>query len=126
MTAEIAPMDHAIHFICKREGIGRKNLGRVSGRAHVWRSGFWDLPLKEAQALVGGWVYLHETKSDPADFGGLVVNALPYKHEGVVHQDRVMLIFEARTAARGVAWRGMDHSRAWTSGLVEADLPHES
>jgi hypothetical protein len=82
-------------------------------------SGYWDINDAQAEALVGGWLYLHETKARPSYFGGKIID---FRHElrpDVVRNDRIGLIFYPRAEAKkSVSWRGQQHGRAWTGRLA--------
>jgi len=117
----------AIHFICRRQGHTLRNLTQVKDRQNVWISGCWTISEREAQQLVGGWIYLHpEGKTEPSQFGGVILSFEPCeRREGAAREQGLAFTFEARKEGRDQAWRGADHAMAWTSGLVEDALPHE-
>lgn len=79
-------------------------------------------------ALIGGWIYLHpDGKTDPSQFGGVILSFTPCeRREGAAREQGLAFTFEARKEGRNQAWRGANHDMAWTSGLVDAALPHES
>ena len=116
-------MPSCIHFINRKDGIGREGLTHVDGGNY--RSCCWALTPHQAQALVGGWIYLHESKAQHSAFGGRIVAVEPGVWEHAANQDRVAIIFQAAREARGQAWRGSDHTQAYKSGLIEPSLPHE-
>jgi len=101
------------------------NLTHIEGTSN-FISGYWRLNEREAEALMGGWLYLHETKASPSYRGGRISD---FKHEiriEVANQDRIGLIFRPMVEAIGISWRGLNHGRAWTGGLVDATLDHET
>ncbi|SHJ16332.1 hypothetical protein [Wenxinia saemankumensis] len=105
------------HVICRREGTSLKHLASVGGGK--WTSGFWKLPTEEAEALIGGRIFLHETKIAPSAFGGEVLSwERIAKGE---HAGRVVFTLRPTLADKGVGWRGQDHAMAWYGGLVEVD-----
>ncbi|WP_293680147.1 hypothetical protein [uncultured Phenylobacterium sp.] len=112
----------AIHLVCRREGALLKNLSPIDPVRGRYRSGFWNLGRETAQALVGGWVYLHETKARRSAFGGKVLRwrEVLYRGERLVEFD-----LQYTPNVREQKWRGEAHGRAWTGGLVVADLAHE-
>jgi hypothetical protein len=103
-----------IHFIC------RDRLGLRKGEPGVWDSGDWDLAEEDAARLVGGMIYLHQTKGERSYFGGCISGYQCVEVPDVDHERRVVFRFNFDPAARGVAWRGSKHAMAWTSGIVEA------
>lgn len=114
---------HAIHVKCERESVGFRLMTKVG--EGLFRTCCWDFSAEQADALVGGWIYLHPvTKKRPSEFGGKITSCeITDNTEG--YPGRVAFVFEARPKGRGQAWRGQDHGMAWTGGLVPADLPHE-
>jgi hypothetical protein len=58
----------AIHLVEKR-GLIRV----VDIASDEYESGFWVLDIEKAQALIGGDVYFHSSRSDPSFFGGRVL-----------------------------------------------------
>ncbi|NPD69331.1 hypothetical protein HN018_26470 (plasmid) [Lichenicola cladoniae] len=88
-------------------------------------SGFWNLKEDEAEPLVGGWLYLHLTKTDLSYYGGPVLEFEWVEISGVVRTKRIRFRFQPSAAAKGVRWRGQSHARAWTGGPVDAAYPHE-
>lgn len=117
-------MAKAIHLICRHENGRYRNLTRLQGQAH--RSGWWKISEAHAQALIGGWIYLHEAKGKPSGYGGRVTGIEPAGPNDEGEGERYGLIFEARREGREQAWRGASHGMAWTGGLIEATAPHEA
>lgn len=103
-----------IHFINRRETDGYRliNLEQSSDEKGVCYSGYWRLDDDDADALVGGRLYLHETKSQPSAFGGEV---LSYSRDG----ERVKIRFKALAECKGQDWRGHNHAMAYTSQLID-------
>jgi|TARA_B110000261_G_C12976291_1_gene314585 hypothetical protein len=112
-----------LHLICRREpeGIGRLNLRLLDKESKIYISGKWLFSIEEAKTLVGGMIFLHETKSDLSAFGGLVTEVQETTFDDKSQKNRVEFIFEARKEGRGVAWGGASHSMAWTSGFLDID-----
>lgn len=116
-------MPSCIHFINRKVGIGREGLTHEGGGRY--RSCCWVLSAGQAQSLVGGWIYLHEKKTEPSAFGGWVVAVEPGVWEHAPDQERVAIMFQAAREAQGQPWRGTDYSMAYTSGLVPPSFDHE-
>ena len=115
-------MPSSIHFICRHEGGRYKNLDRVEGQ--TYRSHAWAVPASVAASLVGGWIYLHETKAEGSGFGGVIKRVEPVGVENGL--ERYAVFFEGRREGRGQPWRGSSYSMAWTSGPVDLSFSHES
>lgn len=116
-------MPSSIHFINRQVGIGREGLSHLGGGRY--RSCCWILNGQEIEAIIGGWIYLHETKSAPSAFGDKILAVEPGIREQAAYPEGFAIIFDAPLEAQGQAWRGADHALAYRSGLVEPDLPHE-
>ena len=56
----------ALHLICR----SARHVHTMGGG--LFESGFWDIPVAKGQRLVGGMLYLHETKGARSYFGGTV------------------------------------------------------
>jgi hypothetical protein len=104
----------SIHLLCR----DRANLHRVD--PDVYESGDWDLPEKEAQSLVGGTLFLHQSKAKRSYFGGMIEK---YRIATVAKTElqRVVFTVRADAAAKEKVWRGGNHARAWTGGVVTDD-----
>lgn len=115
----------SIHLKCVKLANGQAmNVSHIEGTSN-FISGYWLLNDREAEELIGGWLYLHENKAVRSYRGGRISG---YKHEirtDVVNQDRIGLIFRPMVEAIGISWRGQQHDMAWTGGPVEANLAHE-
>lgn len=119
-------MSWAIHLVCGHDERHQpNNVSPEPGTKTFW-SGNWDLSEDDAARLVGGWIYLHATKGSPSYYGGPVRAFSPVTVSGVARQRRIRFRFAPSFLAKGRRWRGQDHGRAWTGGLVEASLPHEA
>ena len=116
----------AIHIICHRDESGQlQGLSRIPGTQPYYQSECWDISDDEATQLVGGWVYFHPTKKKPSEFGGRILGTAVGVRTGAATPRGIVLTLEARREGRGQKWRGQDHGRAWTGGLVEPTLDHE-
>lgn len=118
-------MAYAIHFICRR-GLDLPENVTQDPTTREFTSGYWDISDQDAGALIGGWLYLHERKADPSYFGGPIHGFVHTPRPDVAHTDRIGLRFRPSQFGKGQIWRGQDHIRAWTSGLIPADLKHET
>ena len=112
-----------LHLICRRDpnGIGRFGVSLLDAKANIYLSGKWVFSLEEAKRLLGGMILLHETKSDPSTFGGIVTGVQETVSDEKGEENRVEFIFKATLEAKGVAWSGTSHSMAWTSGIIDSD-----
>jgi hypothetical protein len=113
----------AIHLINRRDGASLLGLTRWNGHPNSFRSCCWRIGDEEAAALIGGWVYFHESKSKPSRFGGLILGFEPGEGDMA---ERKIILFQVDNLARQQNWRGADHDMGMWGGLVEADLPHET
>ncbi len=118
-------MTKAIHFICRPNVQGQPSNVTFEDLEKAFWSGYWDISEEEAKALVGGWIYLHPAKREPSYYGGQISDWRKVKRQDVAHEDRIALRFRPAVQAKGQKWRGHDHPRSWTSGLLDADLVHE-
>jgi hypothetical protein len=116
----------AIHIICHRDERGQlKGLSCVPGSRSCHLSECWDLNDREASELRGGWVYFHATKKKRSEFGGRILDTAIGERKGAAIPLGIVFTLEARREGHGQSWRGQDHGRAWTGGVVENSLPHE-
>ncbi len=102
----------SIHFICRGE------LGVTPLKHPIYETGEWDVSREDAERLVGGMVYLHETKSERSYFGGRIETFREVDTD-MAHARRIVFKFRSTADAKGVRWRGASHNMAWTSGVVE-------
>ena len=102
----------SIHFICR----DRANLHPVN--PPVYESGDWDVTPEDADKLVVGMIYLHQTKAALSYFGGKITSYRMTETDNL-HRRRIVFTFTSMPEAKGVKWRGTNHSRAWTSGVIE-------
>jgi hypothetical protein len=117
----------AIHIICHREGGKLKNLIPSEVEKGIYTSGCWALHDQDDPAeLIGGWLYLHPHKNSPSEFGGIIRSYGSCKREDpAAKENGTAFTLEVKREGRGQAWRGVDHDRAWTGGIVEASYNHE-
>jgi hypothetical protein len=109
----------AAHFICRRDGIGLRRVTRVEGRPGVWRSGDWDMKPDDARSLIGGWIFLHETKAQASVFGGVVLDLREVVNTDLARSERVVFELEAKAEGKGARWRGASHAMAACGGIVD-------
>lgn len=104
-------------------------------KANRWYSCCWDFDPDEARKLIGGMIFLHETKAMKSGLGGRVLDIIPIdlndetQKEYLGHIEtmdldprrpqRVKIMFEITPEGRDQKWRGKDHSMSWTSGIIE-------
>lgn len=115
----------AVHFICGRDdGVSLNNFS-FDDASGITRSGNWDVRKEDASALMGGWMYLHPAKASPSEFGGIIVGFEPVVDSTLKRSNRIIFLVRSQGAGKGQKWRGKAHGMAHSSGLVDADLPHE-
>src|SRR5882672_7397827 len=102
----------SIHFVCE----GALNVRPL--KHPVYESGNWDVTEEEARQVVGGTLYLHRTKAQRSYFGG-DIQSFRIVETDRAHEERVIFTVRSRVEAKDVAWRGKDHGRAWTGGVVD-------
>jgi len=118
----------AVHIKCEPEGIGLRGMTQIGGG--LYRSEALPFTAGEAKTFLaraqeGGWVYFHPTKAGTSVFGGVCLHVEKVQVDDAAIEDRLVFEFRARREGSGNAWRGRDHMRAWTGGIVEPTLPHE-
>ena len=118
-------MTIAMHLLNKPDETGRPRFLTPMGGAN-YRTCCWKLSPEDAVRLVGGWVYLHDKKSEIARMGGVVTAVDPAEESKFLGQSRFAITFTSRAEAKRMRWRGASHTMAWTSGMIEADAAHEA
>lgn len=117
----------SIHLICraKTDGIGFVGVRAIKNPlfSSAFSSGRWDLSEDVARSLVGGLIFLHQTKSSPSQFGGLIYEYYDDPDPTAAHEHRISFRFLALSDARYVDWQGASHAMAWTSGVTLKELP---
>ena len=110
----------AVHVICRKEPPSNKPLGIFPAPGpNQYTSEAWDFSPDEAEALVGGLIYFHQSKGEKSYFGGEVTAFEVLYREDLAHQQRIKFTLTSRAECRNHPWRGSDHLMAWTSGLIE-------
>lgn len=111
----------SVHIVCRRDGLHLAGV-EYDKENKVYRSGCWDFSAEEANDLVGGLLYLHETKSKPSTFGGRIVGYEQVRlgeFDSASRKDRIQFIFEPAMECKNAKWQGKTHQRQWTSGILE-------
>jgi len=114
----------AIHLKCVKDDERPRGLIRDK-ETGTYTSCCWDIPVGDAQELVGGWIYLHLTKNDASYFGGVILGIEEMTLPDAGRPKRIIFRFEPRLQGKEQPWRGRSFMMAWTSGLVDADFAHE-
>lgn len=103
----------SVHFLCR----GRLHLHKVIDSPD-YESGNWPVSEAEASELVGGMIYLHETKAERSYFGGRINS-----FRAIVTDDpnpfRIVFRLTALPEGKGASWKGAGHGMASKSGVVE-------
>jgi hypothetical protein len=116
----------AIHLICRRDldGVSLNNL-KFDRETKLHRSGHWDIGEAEARALVGGWLYLHPTKSEKSEYGGTIEGFEVKEMDSLAHSKRIVFLVRRRLEGDGHRWRGRSDVNAFSGGAVPANYAHE-
>ena len=100
-------------------GPGLKNLLKSSTEQDVWYSGHWDIPLAEAETLIGGMLLLHVSKSKPSRFGGRVLAVESEERSEFARSRRIIFKVQSLAEGRGVRWRGASHGMASIGSIMD-------
>jgi hypothetical protein len=104
-----------LHLLCK----DRVNLSR-GAEPGTWESGFWDVSRENAATLVGGMLYLHQTKGDRSYFGGRI-SAFKEAETEKARGTRIVFTFTFEEKGRGASWLGTKHAMAVKGGVVNEE-----
>lgn len=104
-----------LHLLCR----DRLNLTR-GAEPNTWESGFWDVSPTDAATLVGGMLYLHQTKGDRSYFGGRI-SAFKGVETDRPRGARIVFAFTFDEKARGASWQGAKLAMAVKSGVVNEE-----
>jgi len=74
----------AIHAICHRVNGEPQNLRKINPRAGIYGSGWWQVSPGDAHALVGGWMYLHESSKERSHFLGKIQSLGGRRSDGAI------------------------------------------
>ena len=100
-------------------GPGLRNLTKSDTEKDVFFSGYWDIAIAEAETLIGGMLYLHESKSKTSRFGGRVLAVEQVQKDEFARAIRVKFKLRAMIEGRGVKWRGANHAMAHHGTILE-------
>lgn len=100
-----------LHVIC-RAFLHVKKIDETS-----YESGYWPVSEEYTNQLIGGMLFLHETKSERSYYGGTVKSFRKSGPESP-HPGRMIFIFQPTADARGQRWRGQDDPMSWVGGVV--------
>ncbi|MDP6806079.1 MAG: hypothetical protein QF902_12250 [Rhodospirillales bacterium] len=109
---EASDLMSELHVICQR----RLYLTRIDDS--TYESAYWPATVEDARRLVGGMIYLHETKASRSYFGGVAKSYREADAESP-HPRRLIFTFQPTQDGRGKSWRGRDDSMAWVGGVIE-------
>lgn len=80
--------------------VERMNLMKPVDRDNqIYESGFWVLSEHTAQDLVDSKIYLHDSQSAPAFFGGTILHWK--KMTDGEHEGRILFTFKAESECKG-------------------------
>lgn len=100
-----------VHLICRN---GR-HLKPKDGPEY--ESGYWVFSETQIKELLNGTLYLHQKKSEPSYFGGMISGhrlAAPEEPS----PGHVVLTVIAREDCKNIAWEGDQHPMAWMGGIL--------
>ncbi len=106
-----------LHVIEKRQLVTL-----VNKKENIYESGFWPpskMPEELVPKLVGGMIYLHETKSAKSWLGGLVLR-YHTENENQQYLGRLVFTFKATREGQGARWKGRDDTMEWVGGIVDS------
>lgn len=120
-------MVQCVHLICKQEkgsNWGCKHLTFLSSSASVgmYITGRWLFKADDANLLIGGLIFLHHSKKDPAHFAGKVMSWEPKITDEFAIEKRVNFNVKLISELIGTKWGETSHSRAWRSKIYEWDI----
>ena len=110
-----------IHIICRKNdsGDGYRNLHQTNPERDIWTSGNWLLSDEAIEQLVNGYLFLHETKADPAYFAAKILSYHWIVDSSFDNPNRVVFTVERIEPLSGRSWKGSDHGPAWTGYVVD-------
>ena len=130
-----------LHLICTLEegsNTKRRGLRVIPGTSNRrWKSGWWDFTVEQIEELMGGKVYLHDTKRKVSYMGGTVVDYKEIdmtsetiqKLQKLGHNDiitpkktkRIVIVFQNELDERGRKWEGRDYSMNYSGDIIDVD-----
>lgn len=93
-------------------------LGIKVKQMPLFTSEAWDISSEDAEKLLGGIIYFHDTKRKPSYFGG-IVRGYQIIDTNNAHSERVVFTIEATREAKGKPWSGRNHTYAHYSGVMD-------
>ena len=116
----------AIHFICRRDGEGHRNL--IENEGSLDKSGNWYITEQDASWARGGLIFLHPMKKHPAFYGGFIVDYSKVEIDHKPKSERIQ--FEVNPIENfgklSVSWNGFSHQRAHYSGKCTLPLEDQN
>jgi hypothetical protein len=104
-----------LHLLCK----DRINLTR-GAEPGTWESGFWGVSKTDAASLVGGMLYLHQSKGVRSYFGGRISSFKEVETEGA-RSTKVVFGFVFEERGRDAPWLGAKAAMAVKGGVVNEE-----
>jgi hypothetical protein len=100
-----------VHLICR----GGRHL--KSTNPPEYECGYWVFSETQVTQLMNGFLYLHEKKSQPSYFGGVICG---HRLAGADEPSpgHVVLKIIARDDCKNIAWEGDTHPMAWMGGIL--------
>ena len=106
---------HKTGILTHLNGVTRKfDLG-----PNTYSSGYWDIKLEEGKKLIGGELFLHETKNKTSTLGGEVIDVYEQEltEENIVELEmdflpipsrrtRIVIVFQLTSVCKNIEWRG--------------------
>ncbi|MBT6392637.1 MAG: hypothetical protein HOJ73_04540 [Nitrosomonadales bacterium] len=130
-----------LHLICTLEAGSnskRKGLRPIPGTSPLrFKSGWWDFTVEQIEELMGGKVYLHNTKRTDSFVGGTVVDYKEFDMTPETIQTlqklgyndiiipkktkRIEIVFQSELDAKGREWEGRDYSMNYSGDIIDVD-----
>jgi len=121
---------NSIHFLCapvpkERSGWFDRRETWLTGLIPVdpnralFLSGNWAISRQTATALIGGIVFLHHHKDEPARFGGRVLDYKSVVDPFVGHQRRIEFLLQRRYIDVRTKWPAGYNSYDWRSSVMK-------
>jgi hypothetical protein len=112
----------AVHVICRFEEDTKRPKGifKIEGKDQ-YISEAWDFSNEDAESLIGGTIFFHTAKSEKSFFGGTISAFEELYRDDLVRKERIRFTLTSTLESKNQPWRGMDHSMAWTSGIINIE-----
>lgn len=98
--------------------VSRNPLHLTALDAAEFESGFWTLYETEAEKLINGMVYLHQKKSEPSFFGG-VISGFRLAGGQEPYPGKIVFKVKAQDDCKNIPWEGDKHPMAWMGGILD-------